>query len=466
MNNRFTVLVVEDDAASRRVIDFELKFKGYATHCFENAEEALLYFRQNPVDLVLVDYSLPGMNGEDFYRQILTLNPITPVVFMTALNSVEKAVQLLKMGAYSYLTKPLKIDELHHTIKEALDKITLFKENQRLQEKLHETYAFQNYVFHSEPMQRILQLVARVAKSNSNVLITGESGTGKDVLSHIIHDCSGRKDQPMVKVNLSALPASLIEAELFGAQKGAYTGAIKDRSGKFEEADKGTLFLDEIGELTADIQVKLLRAIQFREITRLGSNKPIQLDIRLITATNKNLQELVKEKKFREDLYYRLNVINIEMPPLRNRKEDIPLLIDLFIDKFNQSEGKHIQGISKDALNMLLKYPFPGNLRELENIIERALVLSERDILDIDDLPVFILNQDHFDNEALSGDSSLPLLERLTVLEKNIIKKTLRKHHYHQTNAARELGISEGCLRYKIKALNIFKEKEKDHSTN
>ncbi len=462
MNDRFTILVVEDDASSRRVIDFELKSKGYHSQSFENAEEALLYFTQNAIDLVLVDYSLPGMNGEDFYRKVLELNPITPVIFMTALNSVEKAVQLLKMGAYSYLTKPLKIEELHHTIKNALDKITLLKENQLLQEKLQDTYTFQNYVFTSEPMQRILHLVARVAKSNSNVLITGESGTGKDVISHIIHDCSPRKEQLLVKVNLSSLPATLIEAELFGSQKGAFTGAIKDRPGKFEEADKGTLFLDEIGELAPEIQVKLLRAIQFREITRLGSNKPVKLDIRLITATNKNLQELVKEKRFREDLYYRLNVINIEMPPLRDRKEEIPLLIDLFIKKFNHSEGKHIKTISKDALNLLMKYPFPGNIRELENIIERALVLTEKDVLDLDDLPVFILSRDHFDAQTLTGDVSLPLAQRLTAVEKNILEKTLQKHHYHQTNTARELGISEGCLRYKIRTLNIIKDKEKN----
>ncbi len=457
MSETFNILVVEDDNSSIRVIDFELKSSGYNPRCFNNAEDALIYFKQNPIDLVLVDYKLPGMNGEAFFQKARELNPIIPVIFMTALNSVSKAVQLLKMGAYSYLTKPLKIDELHHTIKNALEKITLVKRNLRLQEQLQETFSFKNYVFNSPKMQDLLRLVMRVAKSDSNVLITGENGTGKDVISHIIHDCSGRREQPTVKVNLASLPPTLIEAELFGAVKGAYTGAVSDRQGKFQEANKGTLFLDEIGELSLDIQVKLLRVIQDREITRLGSNKPIKLDIRLITATNKNLQEMVKDETFREDLFYRLNVINIHMPPLRERKEDIPLLADLFIKKFNKKQEYHIKAISKDALSALMKYHFPGNIRELENIIERAMVLAEGDVLCTEDLPVFVLSPESFSSKGLSEDSSLPLAERLALFEKSILEKALKKHNYHQTNAARELGISEGCLRYKIRSMGLKK---------
>jgi len=461
MSDKYNILVVEDDAAAGKVIGFELKTKGCNSYCFENAEEALVFFQKNSVDLVLLDYTLPGMSGEDFFLKIRELNPLIPVIFITALQSVDKAVQLLKMGAYTYLTKPLKIEELHHNIKNALEKVTLVKENQNLQEKLRETFSFKNYVFNSEKMQKILHMVTRVAESNSNVLITGESGTGKDVIAHIIHYCSKRKENQLVKVSLASLPFTLIEAELFGAVKGAYTGSFANRPGKFEEADKGTLFLDEIGELASDIQVKLLRVVQDREITRLGSNKPIKVDIRLITATNKNLQKLVKEKKFREDLFYRLNVIEINLPSLRERKEDIPLLTDLFIKKFNQREGKKIKTLSKDALNALMKYGFPGNIRELENIIERALVLAQGDVLCTDDLPVFVLSPECPDANFFGVDSALSLPEQLTAFEKDILEKTLKKHNYHQTNTARELGISEARLRYKIRILGISKGKEK-----
>jgi DNA-binding NtrC family response regulator len=460
MSDKFNILVVEDDVATGKVISFELKAKGYNSRCFENAEEALVFFRENPVDLVLVDYTLPGMNGEEFFLKVRELNPLLPVIFITALQSVDKAVQLLKMGAYTYLTKPLKMEELHHNIKNALEKVILVKENLHLQEKLKETFSFKNYVLNSEGMQKILHMVMRVAASNSNVLITGESGSGKDVIAHIIHYCSRRKDHKLVKVNLASLPATLIEAELFGAVKGAYTGAVANRPGKFEEADQGTLFLDEIGELSLDIQVKLLRVIQDREVTRLGSNKPIKVDIRLITATNRNLQESVKEKKFREDLFYRLNVINIDLPPLRERKEDIPLLIDLFIKKFNQREGKQIKTLAKDALNALMKYRFPGNIRELENIIERALVLARGEVLGTDDLPVFVLSPESPDSQPIESDSSLAirsLPDRLTAIEKDILEKILEKHNYHQSNAARELGISEARLRYKMRTLDIRK---------
>jgi len=459
MSDKYNILVVEDDTAVGKILEFELKEKGYNARCFENAEDALLFFRENPIDLVLVDYTLPGMSGEDFFRETRELNPLIPVIFITALQSVDKAVQLLKMGAYTYMTKPLKMEELHHNIKNALEKVTLVKENRDLQEKLQKTFSFKNWVFNSPTMQKILHMVMRVAKSGSNVLVTGESGTGKDVIANMIHYCSNRKDQQLVKVNLSSLPATLIETELFGAMKGAYTGASANRPGKFEEADNGTLFLDEIGELSLEFQVKLLRVIQEREITRLGSNKPIKVDIRLITATNQNLTELVKEKKFREDLFYRLNVIEISLPPLRERKEDIPLLIDLFIKKFNQREGKQIKFLDKDALNTLMKYRFPGNIRELENIIERALVLARGDVLGTDDLPVFLLSTEPTEANPLEKDSSLSLPERISAAEKDILVKTLKKHNYHQTNAARELGISEARLRYKIRTLGIPREK-------
>lgn len=461
MDNGYNIIIVEDDKAAGKVIAFQLKEQGYHPYHFERAEEALLFFQQNTVDLVLLDYKLPGMSGEELFIKIKEINPMIPVIFMTVLQSVDKAVRLLKMGAFTYLSKPLQMEELLHNIANALEKAALLKENQQLQDTLRKTFSFKNYVFNSENMQPIIDIVMRTANSNSNILITGESGTGKDVIANIIHHLSKRKNKKLIKVNLAAIPETLIEAELFGAVKGAYTGSIENRAGRFEEARDGTIFLDEIGELSQAIQVKLLRVIQDREITRLGSNKPIKIDIRLITATNKDLLQLVKEKKFREDLYYRLNVININLPPLRERKKDIPYLIDLFIKKYNQREGKQVKGISREALNTLIKYPFPGNIRELENIIERSLVLTKSDILVADDLPVFIRSQEDLYFDTIMEDNNLSLPEKLNIIEKSILEKTLKKNHYHQTRSARELGISEARLRYKLRTFKIEKNKRR-----
>jgi len=345
-----------------------------------------------------------------------------------------------------------------HNIANALEKAALVKENQRLQEDLRKTFSFERYIFDSEKIQPVIDITMRAAKSNANILITGESGTGKDVIANIIHHLSKRENKKLIKVNLAALPETLIEAELFGAVKGAYTGLMGDRTGRFEEARGGTLFLDEIGELSPAVQVKLLRVIQDREITRLGSNKPVHVDIRLITATNKDLQQLVKEEKFREDLYYRLHVIHINLPPLRERKQDIPHLIDLFIKKYNERENKQVKGISRDALSNLVKYHFPGNIRELENIIERSLVLAKSDILTADDLPVFVRGAENLCFDTIIDDNNLSMREKLEIIEKSILEKTLKKHNHHQTRAARELGISESNLRYKLRTFNITKE--------
>lgn len=461
MDSGYNIIIVEDDKAAGKVIAFQLKEQGYHPYHFERAEEALLHFQQNTVDLVLLDYKLPGMSGEELFIKIKEINPTVPVIFMTVLQSVDNAVRLLKMGAFTYLSKPLRMEELLHNIANALEKAALVKENRQLQDSLRKTFSFKNYVFNSENMQPIIDIVMRAANSNSSILITGESGTGKDVIANIIHHLSKRKNKKLIKVNLAAIPETLIEAELFGAVKGAYTGSIENRKGRFEEAREGTIFLDEIGELSQAIQVKLLRVIQDREITRLGSNKPINIDIRLITATNKDLLQLVKEEKFREDLYYRLNVININLPTLRERKKDIPYLIDLFIKKYNQREGKQVKGISREALSTLMKYSFPGNIRELENIIERSLVLTQSDILVTDDLPVFVRSREDIYFDAIMDDSNLSLPEKLNIIEKNILEKTLKKNHYHQTRTARELGISEARLRYKLRTYKIDRKEKK-----
>ncbi len=457
MTAKFDILIIEDEEIAGKALAGTLKQKGYAAVWLPNGEEGLFHFKQHPVDVVLLDYKLPGMSGEEWLGRMKEINPLTPVIFMTAYSSVERAVRLLKMGAYTYLTKPLEMEEVLHNIENALEKVSLQRENKRLQQGLQEKYSFQNYVFNSGKMQEILNLAMRAAQSEASILVTGESGTGKEVIANIIHHSSARSDRTFVKVNLSAIPPTLIEAELFGAVKGAYTGSVQTRKGMFEEADGGTLFLDEIGELPFEIQVKLLRALQEREITRLGSTAPVKVNIRIITATNQNLEELVRQKKFREDLFFRLNVINIDLPPLRQRKEEIPHLVDLFIKKFNHRENKRIESVSKDAMNLLIKYHYPGNIRELENIVERAVVLSRDDSLGMRDLPVFLNREPDDTSPEQFSDSPLPLPERLNIIEKEIITRTLEKFNYNQSRAAQELGISESGLRYKIQSLGIRK---------
>ena len=320
MEEKYNIMIVEDEKLAGRAIKDNLNKRKFLVNLFETGEEALLYFRENHADLILLDYKLPGMDGEEFFKKVREIDPVLPVIFMTAYSSVEKAVRLLKLGAYNYLTKPVEIEELNHNIDNIIEKLKLVKENEKLKEGIADKKDFENMIFGSEQMQNVVNIALRVSESNVNILITGESGTGKEVIADLIHMNSRRKNNTFVKVNIAALPETLIEAELFGAVKGAYTGSVEDRKGKFEEADKGSLFLDEIGDLSLEMQVKLLRAIQDKEIIRLGSNKVIKTDIRLITATNKDLNKLIEDGKFREDLYFRLNVINIELPPLEKEK--------------------------------------------------------------------------------------------------------------------------------------------------
>ncbi len=457
MTKKFNIMIVEDEKLAGKALSDSLVKQGYKTVLFANGEEALLHFKNRPVDLVLLDYKLPGMTGEAVFERLKAINPLVPVIFMTAYSSVEKAVKLLKMGAYTYLTKPIEMTELVHNMRQALERSVLLEENRRLREGLREKFSFEGYVFNSEKIQGVMSLVQRSAQSSANILLTGESGTGKEVIAGIIHSQSRRSDGPFVRVNLAALPETLIEAELFGSVKGAYTGSVGLRAGKFEEAHGGTLFLDEIGELSLDLQVKLLRVIQEREVVRLGSNESMRVDIRLITATNRDLQEMVRGKGFREDLYFRLNVVEVHLPALRERKEDIELLIDLFIRKYNLREGKEVRGVSREALHVLMRYDYPGNIRELENIIERAVVLVRGDVLMVEDLPVFL---DRVDEGGLGIglDSPLPLPERMAVIEREIILGVLRRVHFNQSKAAVELGVSESGLRYKMQTLGIKKE--------
>ncbi len=457
MKRKPEIMVIEDEKLAGRAISDNLKKRGFSAVHFETGEEGLVHFSENPIDIIILDYKLPGIDGEEFYRKVLEKQPDVPVIFMTAYSSIEKAVKLLKMGAYSYLTKPVEIDELNHNIDNILEKIELLEENVSLRERIRENVSIENYIFDSEKMREVIGLTNRVSDSEASVLLTGESGTGKEVIANLLHHGSKRKNKKFVKVNIAALPETLIEAELFGAVKGAYTGSIDNRIGKFEEADGGSIFLDEIGDLSVDLQAKLLRTIQEKEITKLGSNKVMRIDVRLITATNKDLKKMIDDGQFREDLYFRLNVINIDLPPLRERREDIPGLIDLFIKKYSAREGKDISSISSDSLSVLKKYDYRGNIRELENIIERGVVLAREGVLTMKDLPVYINSDDDSGFDMGDLDSSLSLSEKLNIVEKRIIVRSLKKNNFNQTRTAEELKISESGLRYKLKSLGIEK---------
>ncbi len=446
------ILLVEDEDVARNLLETSLKQKGFDVITASTGKDAIKIFMDEVVELAILDWRLPDIEGDELFREMQKIDPTVPVIFITAFGDVEKAVKVLKMGAYYYLTKPVELENLFHLIREALSKKRLKKENEILKERLKEKFSVKNFIYSSPLMEKVLSMAFKVAPSESTVLITGESGTGKELLANIIHENSQRKDKPFVKLNIASIPSTLIEAELFGAEKGAYTGADSKRIGKFEEANGGTIFLDEIGELPLETQVKLLRVIQEREITRLGSNKPIKIDVRIISATNKDLLKEVKEKNFREDLFYRINVINIHIPPLRERKEEIPLLVDFFIKKFNERERKDIKGISREAMGYLMKYSFPGNIRELENIIERAVVLSTGDMITVEDLPIYIIEGvGDIGNEL----KMLSLPERLKEIERRMIVSALKRNNYIKTAAAKELGISESTLRYKIESLGI-----------
>jgi two-component system NtrC family response regulator len=367
---------------------------------------------------------------------------------------VETAVASMKAGALDYLTKPIDLDELLLIFQKVLERSKLVQENRELRARLQERYTFGNIVYGSPKMEEVMGLVSRVAPSQATVLITGESGTGKELIAHAIHHASPRSGRPLVKVNCAALPEPLLESELFGHEKGAFTGALQRRIGRFEEADGGTVFLDEIGDLSPGTQVKLLRILQEKEFQRLGSNATLKTDVRVLTATHRDLDEARRTGLFREDLYYRLNVISIPLPPLRERREDIPLLIDHFLKKFSKENQKTISDLSKEARSLLLRYPYPGNIRELENLIERAVVLCRGEIITTQDLP-FHLREGR--SERMEGLSSKEkgLIDTLEEVEKDMILRALQQHGGIQTKAAESLGISERVLRYKMKKYEI-----------
>ena len=448
------ILIAEDEQSQKELLAGFLQKEGFSVAAVSNGKEVLRNLDQNFFDLILLDYKMPELDGFHTLQEIRRLYPDIPVVMMTAYGSVETAVASMKTGALDYLTKPIDLDELLLIFQKALERSRLIQENKELRAQLHERYAFGNIVYGSPNMEEVMNLVYRVAPSQATVLITGESGTGKELVANAIHHASPRSGRTLVKVNCAALPEPLLESELFGHEKGAFTGAVQRRIGRFEEADGGTVFLDEIGDLTPSTQVKLLRILQEREFQRLGSNATLKADVRVLTATHRDLEEAMRKGLFREDLYYRLNVISIHLPPLRERRGDIPLLIDHFLKKFSKQNQKTISDISKEARHVLLRHLYPGNIRELENLIERAVVLCRGEIITTQDLPFHLLEGRSERSEGLSPKEK-GLIDTLEEVEKDMILKALQQHGGIQTKAAESLGISERVLRYKIKKYKI-----------
>lgn len=448
------ILIAEDEKTQRDLLEGFLKKEGFSVDAVANGREALQKLEGDFYDIALIDYKMPELDGLQTLREIRSLSPDLPVVMMTAYGTIETAVASMKEGALDYLTKPIDLDELLLIFQKVLERSHLIKENRELKTKLQERYTFNNIVYASPKMEEVMGLVARVAPSQTTVLIRGESGTGKELIANAIHYASLRSGKPFVIVSCSAIPETLLESELFGHEKGAFTGAAQRRIGRFEEADAGTIFLDEIGEISPGIQVKLLRILQEKEFQRLGSNVTLKIDVRVIAATHRNLEESMKKGQFREDLYYRLNVISISLPPLRERKEDIPILIDYFLKKYSERNQKKISDISKEARALLLRHPYPGNVRELENLIERAVVLCRGELITTRDLP-FHLQEEKSERlgPVPAKDKRLP--ESLEEIERDLIVKALHQHQGVQTKAAESLGISERVLRYKLKKYGI-----------
>ena len=447
---RATILIVEDEETQRSLLSGLLQKEGYTVEEAGNGANAIDLFRTKTIDLVLLDFKLPDMDGLAILKGVKEINPEVEIIMITAYGSIENAVNALKAGASEYLTKPIDLDDLLFKIKKIENKKHLVHENRVLKEALKDRLKSEDFIYTSEKMGEVVSLITRIAKTDSTCIIEGESGVGKEVVFNLVHQLSSRRNQPLVKVNCAAIPETLLESELFGYEKGAFTGAFQRKIGKFELANKGTIFLDEIGDLTPLLQAKLLRVILEKELERLGGLHPVKIDVRLIVATNRNLEEEVKKGSFREDLYYRLNVVKIVVPPLRERKEDIPLLMDFFVKKYATRYKKNIAGFTRESRDQLIKYDYPGNVRELENMIERAIVLARGDHITLEDIP-------HL-SESNIVQAEGGIKETVGVVEKQMIMEALIKADWVQTRAAGFLGISERMLRYKMKKYAISRE--------
>jgi two-component system response regulator HydG len=455
MKTKNSVLVVDDDPAHLTMLRTLLTGWGHEVYEADDGLKAIQKVRERAFDLILMDIRMINVSGLEALAEIKAYNPAIPVIIMTAYSSVETAVEALKKGAYDYLTKPLDFDELRLSMERAMDHSQLKEENRLLRESLGNHFDRGNIIGSSPKMTKLLKTIAQVATSEATVLITGESGTGKELIAGAIHFNSPRKDGPFIKMNCAAVTETLLESELFGHEKGAFTGAHRRKEGRFYQADRGSLFLDEVGEMSLAMQAKLLRVLQDMEITRVGGEEVIKVDVRVIAATNKDLIKEIEKGRFREDLYYRLNVINLFVPPLKDRKEDIPLLAQHFLTVFAEKNQKQIKGLTPQAMDRLLKYQWPGNVRELMNAVERAIVLSRSEYLDEKDIQLVtqgeVLNRDEITSgHGVPSDLPLDEVEKVTVL--NMLEST----RGNKSEAARRLGITRKTLHKKLKKYGMM----------
>jgi len=452
-----TILIVDDEKNYLLVLSAVLEDENYEVLTALSGQEALEIHKTSDLDLILTDMKMPGMSGIELLENVKAIDPDLPVIMMTAHGTVDKAVEAMQKGAYSYILKPFDNDRLIIYVKKAVAMYQVVKENRRLRNAVESLYRFGNFIAKSKAMEDIFKTIQKVAPSNATVLVEGESGTGKELAAKSIHFNSSRRDKPFIAVNCSALAENLLESELFGHEKGAFTGAVAMKKGRFELADSGTLFLDEIGELSANLQVKLLRVLQEKVFERVGGIRPITVDIRVIAATNKNLKEEMINGRFRDDLFYRLDVVHIVLPPLRERREDIRLLVDHFIKKY-ESERKlalPVKGVDQEVDRLFFDYSWPGNVRELENLIERVMILCPGDVIRVSDLPRGFTDNVHNALHLEGIPSNAKLYETLAMIEKTMIERALKMADNVQAHAAAILGIGKSGLNQKIKKYNL-----------
>ena len=451
-----TILIVDDEKNYLVVLEALLGAEGYEIVTARDVRMALSIIREADLDLVVTDMKMPGMSGMELLERCKKINSEIPVIMMTAFGTIEMAVEAMKKRAYDYIQKPFENEQLKLTVKKALENHRLVKENRLLAEALSDRFRYGNMVGKSKPMVKVYDLIGKVASSKASVLITGPSGTGKELIAKAIHYQGPRKERPLISINCGALTETLLSSELFGHEKGAFTGAIAMKKGRFELADGGTIFLDEVGEMPPSLQVKLLRVIQEMELERVGGTRTIKVDVRVLSASNRNIKEDVANGVFREDLYYRLNVIHIDAPSLQERTDDIPLLVKHFIEKFQEGETAGTIELRPDVWKALYSHPWPGNVRELENVIERAMVLHSGGVITLDDLPTSLIETEtEFDVERFVP-SHIPLQKAMEEIEERLVRRALAQSGNVQSHAARNLGITKSLIQHKMKKHNII----------
>jgi two-component system response regulator PilR (NtrC family) len=455
MDCRGRILVVDDERSMQEFLEIFFRREGYDVMTAGSADEALLCLENDDFDIVITDMQMPGKSGLELLHEAREVSPETVVIVITAFASTDSAIAAMRDGAYDYITKPFKVDQIRVVVEKALEKKLLATENRRLRTELRGQARSRNIIGTSAAIQRVFDLIAQVADTKTNVLISGESGTGKELVARAIHDQSDRREEVMVSINCGAIPENLLESELFGHVRGSFTGAVQNKEGLFETASSGTLFLDEIGELSASLQVKILRAIQEKVIRRVGGTADVRVDVRILAATNRKLEDEVAQGRFREDLYYRLNVIQVELPPLRERVEDIPLLANHFMEKYCAEVGKEVSGVPPEVMHELTSYAYPGNVRELENVIERAVALSRGTEISLDVLPPTVLDRTEAKPSARITDSGVNLDELVNEYERSLLQEALRMSSGVKKRAAKLLGISFRSFRYRHEKLGM-----------